>query len=313
MRAKIFTFVAPSERSKATGHDIARFLSDVTGVEMTHGPDVVEGKAPLDVLFIMSGAASFCNCREALAVAILDARHVVWVQDDYSCEPTPIGSAAESPYRKAFIMRQISEKPIHYWTTVRKNADRTPGSAYVPWNMLGYVPHRLPTREPENALVYYGVWRRGRRRAFERYFSNPIARTVISTKPGNEFSREFPKCEFAPIQSRPELPGFLREFRAGLYIEDEKSSGEFHSPARRFYEMLGAGVAMLFDQGTVPMLLQSEINVEPYVVRNASEVATGLGWWKATRRDQAELWRRDYYAEVADAAHGAWKKIRGLL
>ena len=87
------------------------------------------------------------------------------------------------------------------------------------------------------------------------------------------------------------------KYAAAIYIEDEKSHTNFHSPANRFYEMLSAGIPLFFDHLCTRMLSRAEIIVpNEWCVGNGTDLANKL---KTTdlvemRDEQQALWSKDY-------------------
>ena len=75
----------------------------------------------------------------------------------------------------------------------------------------------------------------------------------------------------------------------GLYLEDRKSHHIFTSPATRFYEMLGNGLAMVFQPESVPMLAEAGYKVGPYTVA-ARGLAEALPKARDIAREQRAAW-----------------------
>lgn len=278
--AKMFSFVKLSENSMVASVRIARWLSEYLAVPVVDDSSITEGK-PLDTLIIVNGAYGFSKHLAPLGQAIENAARVVWVQNDYTIIPPRDDGNAESPFRKAFVNRKSRGlKPTMFWSTCDKWASR-PGSTYVNWNMLSfdekYDPKVIAKRRKlsrEN-LFYYGSYRDGSGKSsrvplFERYFREPAIETLISS-PSDKFENRFPKCEHVGTIME-DFYGCLGVHGLGLYIEDRKSSEEFHSPANRFYEMLSAGLPMVFQPECGTMLRQAGFNPEPWQVRNSRDI-----------------------------------------
>jgi hypothetical protein len=105
--------------------------------------------------------------------------------------------------------------------------------------------------------------------------------------------------------------------QVGLYIEDAHSHKVYTSPANRFYEMLSAGVPMLFDRSTLGTFQQAGYDTAqflPYAPKlddsnrvelvqrtlaNAAEVAD----------TQQRLWARDYRDELETQLQAAEAKV----
>jgi hypothetical protein len=293
MKMAIYTFVPVSMSSKATGHTIARFIRDVTGVTLSHR---VSDIPSVDVLGLMPGAAAYCNEREELGALVARVPRVVWIQDDYTCR---VPTGGESPWRRAFTDRlEAGLDPVDYWTTVHDNALLTPRSALLNWNVVGYRK-RDPITRITPSIFYYGVWRSGRRKFAERYFGSPQVRTLISSKPGNEYSQKFPGCEHVPSRKRVELVDWMRESGVGLCLEDEASTRHKNSPPRRFYEMLGAGVPMAFMPESVEAFRMYGYTLGEAVVQDASDLQRVVECRHILLQDQQQ-WCRDFRGTLAE-------------
>ena len=277
---KMFSFVKMSDNSMVASVRIARWLSNYLEVPVVDDGSISDKK--LDTLIIVNGAYGFSKFLAPLGSAIEQARRVVWVQNDYTIIPPRDDGDAESPFRKAFVNRKDGGKdPTIFWSTCHKWSER-PGSSYVNWNMLTfdarYDPKVIAKRRKvaSNELLYYGSFRDGSGKSsrvplFDRYFKTPTVTTVISS-PVDKFEKRYPLCKHQRAFT-DDFFGCLGAYGLGLYIEDRKSSEEFHSPANRFYEMLSAGLPMVFQPEACPNMRKAGFNPEPYVVRNARDIA----------------------------------------
>jgi hypothetical protein len=272
----------------------------------------------------VNGAFAFCPVLEQLAAAIEGAKRVVWVQNDYTIIPPKESSGAESPFRKAFVNRRVAGKPyIDYWTTVRANS-KNPGSHLINWNCLTFDPDflrgtehlRVMRKQSPETLLYYGSYRSGRRKYFDRFFQTPSARTVISC-PNKKFENAYHNklVEHVPA-IRENFHRTLSEHGLGLYIEDKKSHSEYHSPANRFYEMLSAGLPMVFQAECGSMMRAAGYNPEPHVVTGALGVERAM----PLRASIAEKQHADWYdkaraekEELPARLHAAWKDTEKRL
>lgn len=303
----VFTFVRPSETSKATGHTIARFVERVLGATLAWDRDQIP--ADTTVLALMPGASAYCNCRDYVAEWVQRVPRVAWIQDDYTQRPPTVDSAGESPWRA--MMRERARRglpPLDYWTAVRSNAEKTPGSGYVNWNALGYEPIVQWHASHGNTLFYYGVWRSGRRKFADRYFVAPCVATFISTKPGNEYSHFYSRCQFVPIVRRPALLPTLQRQGLGLVLEDEVSTRQDNSPPRRFYEMLSARLPMVFMPESVDQFRSAGFDVREHVAAHADEIPSMM---KMRRRmlDAQQTWRRDFVEDTERQLAEAARRI----
>lgn len=282
MKTGIFSFVKVSENSMVASVRIARFLSEKMGIPIISDEGIASGK-PLDLLIIVNGAYGFSKHLAALAEAVRVAKRIVWVQNDYTIIPPKIESQGVSPFRAAFRERHEMGKPhMDFWTTCEDWARFTPASLYVNWNALTfdeeYDPKNVKKRcEDANGgeLLYYGSFRGGggkssREKYFDRYFKEPKVLTIISS-PAKQFREKYPNCEHDEAV-RENFYEYLGSHCLGLYIEDRMSHERFHSPANRFYEMLSAGLPMVFQPECGSMLRKAGYDPTPYIAENARSI-----------------------------------------
>jgi hypothetical protein len=290
---KIFSFVKITEGTRIASTNIAKFISRVLEIPHCHD-ESVDADGPLETLIIVGGAFGFAgsDILEHLALAIGQARDVIWVQNDYTVIPPKDDSGAVSPFRAAFRERyqRTGQPSVSFWTTCEFMAK--PGlsssghrcgarSAYVNWNALAMDDREVvpwAERSRKDSMIYYGSYRVGaspgaaasREKYFDRYFTEPAMKSVISS-PSDKFGERYDKVHHEPKQL--DLGAYLRDFGLGLYIEDKKSHDEFHSPANRFYEMLSAGLPMVFQPEARKMLMRAGYDIDDYLAWNSLEVA----------------------------------------
>ena len=298
-KAAIFSFVRISENSMVASVRIARWLEKLMGIPLVWQDEIGDMK-DLDYLIIVNGAYGFSKVLEPLSRAILGAKHVIWVQNDYTIIPPRTDGEAASPFRKAFVTRkQRGQENTIFWSTCEKWYER-PGSHYVNWNQLtfdeDYDPRVVAMRRKKatDTLFYYGSFRDGSGKSsrvplFDRYFRAPTVKTVVSS-PADKFAERYPN-----ITTEPAIPSGLfytviGSHGLGLYIEDRKSSEEYHSPANRFYEMLSAGLPMVFMPESGGMLRKASFNPEPYQVAKHSDIKRMM----ENREDIGKMQREDW-------------------
>lgn len=298
MANKLFSFVKPSPTSMVASVRIARFLEPLLGARVLWDQEVATVRKE-DTLFIVNGAFAFCKFLPELAQAVRTAKRLVWVQNDYTIVPPKQESSAESPFRAAFRQRaEAGLPPVDYWTTVMKNSLLTTRSRYVNWNSLTYLPYTekeiAQNRTHLTDLFYYGSYRQNRAGAFRRYLLQTEVPVYISS-PSDKFLTEL---GMGPISvGKPIKENFYAELAShglGLYIEDEKSHKEFHSPANRFYEMLGAGLPMVFQPEAVDMLARAGIDCTPYVIAGPGDLRAFMRKRNVLGQQQRRTWAKPY-------------------
>ena len=292
MKNIIFSFNPPTPDGTLANTRTATFLADHLDLPLICDKSIKE-QTDVDILFLVAGVFLYCRCLPELAVAVENAKRVVWVQNDYTIMPPKDDGAAESPFRFAFRKRRMDGKPpTDFWTTMKSYSTKTDGSAYLNWNSMAY--EHMSDKDFEaswedgkrgNSVLYFGADRAGRLDYFNRYFIGQEAPVTIST-----FSKSMARYnEHADVVSmfpRTKFKECMQEFPLGLYLEDKKSHQIFTSPATRFYEMLGTGMAMVFQPAAVHMLAEAGYQVGPYTV-----APEGLSDALSRARDTAKLQR----------------------
>ena len=273
-------------RTTLASAKIARWLSGQLGAELVDRRVRSVPRSTRRVFFVNSPVA-FCSFRDQLAGWARSADEVVWVQNDY---------AIKAP-------RSVRGLVTRLWTTI---PDLATGArdAYINWNQLTYSPVEL-ARPSARGLFYYGAFRAGRVRYFKKYLCTDRYPVSVSTtrKAARKFAELAPSARLLPPFTSA---SYLSNFEATIYVEDRYSHEHYCSPANRFYEALGSGLAMLVDEGAAPSLARAGFDIEGFVVSSASELAERLKSAREIQQRQATLWRGDYVgrlaAEVAQAA-----------
>jgi hypothetical protein len=321
-KVAIFSFVRISENSMVASVRIARYLSAVLQAPLVWD-ETIGDMRDLDVLVIVNGAYGFSKQLENLSHAITGAKQIVWVQNDYTIIPPRTDGDAKSPFRKAFVDRKADGKPdTSFWSTCHKWSER-PGSHYVNWNVLtfdkDYDPKLIAKRRvtATDSLFYYGSYRDGSGKSsrvplFDRYFKEPAVPTVISS-PVDHFKNRFPKV-MTHGAITDNFYGVLGTHGLGLYIEDRKSSEEFHSPANRFYEMLSAGLPMVFAQECGGMLRTAGFDPQPFVVTNGAGMKRAMAEREEIGEEQRKRWVLDplKFARTLETQISVARKAVGL-
>ncbi len=303
----IFAFSKPVPGSTVASSRIALFLAGELRAPLYYDAQVQHLRAR--TLFIVNGAFAFCNCLPQLAQAILQAENIVWVQNDYTIAPPKATSAGESPFRAAFRLRaQRGQPPMDFWTTVRALQSATPNSRYVNWNSLTWDPQPLHPPVEKHTLFYYGAHRAGRVPYFERYLNTPGA--VVSSTAGAKFAATCPKARLLGGVGGAAFYPALGAHALGLYIEDERSHHHFHSPANRFYEMLSAGLPMVFQPQATAMLAEAGFDVEAYTAEDGAAALALTGRRAKWQAAQRAAWGTDYAGLLRSAVQAAAASYR---
>jgi hypothetical protein len=96
----------------------------------------------------------------------------------------------------------------------------------------------------------------------------------------------------------------------GLYLEDDRSHREFHSPANRFYEMLSAGLPMVFQPEAVLQMAVAGYDIAPYVAASGSDALNrALRQREAIGAAQRAAWCADYVGALKKRVKKCYKEI----
>lgn len=306
----IFTFAKPVLNGVVASNRIADFISKELGIPVLWDQQIAQR---WETLFIVGGAFAFCNALEHIAVAIEESKRVIWIQNDYTIIPPKPESRAESPFRKAFRIRKENNlSNMDYWTTIEKFSNMTPYSRYVNWNMLTYEPitdneYEQIRKSAVDKVLYYGAFRKDRIRAFDTFFNMKEIKWFIS---GNsKFQERYPHLIIEEKLERTNFYKELAKYKSGLYIEDEKSHKEFHSPANRFYEMLSARLPMIFQREAFSSMRKANFDISPYTAINQNEFLKLLENSDQIRERQQESWTQDYRKILVENLHTAYALI----
>lgn len=307
MKNIVFSFNPPTPDGTLANTRTATFLANLLDVPLVCDK-TIQDHNDLDILFLVAGVFLYCRCLPELAVAIQGAKRVIWVQNDYTIMPPKDDGAAESPFRYAFRKRRMDGKhPVDFWTTMKSYAQKTDMGAYLNWNSMAYNPMTDAEFEASwekgkrgNSVLYFGADRAGRELYFNRYFVGQEAPLTISTF-SKSMARYNEHADVVGMFPRTIFNECMREFPMGLYLEDRKSHHIFTSPATRFYEMMGNGLAMVFQPESIPMLAEAGYKVGPYTVA-ARGLADTLPKARDIAREQRALWATTNPAKALEKA-----------
>jgi hypothetical protein len=316
-KAAIFSFVKVSDKSMVASVRVARYVAQLLGVPLIDNGDIA--KAAPEVLIIINGAFAFCSCLEELGTAVQKAKKIVWVQQDYTIIPPINDGNATSPFRRAFTLRrERGLDHIHMWSTVPEKITTALGH-YCNWNCLTLddADDATVAKRREGAdddLFYYGSFRSGRVKDFDRYFIDPRLETQISS-PSKKFAERYPQCgHHGKIEGS--FYHELGQHGLGLYVEDKWSHSHFCSPANRFYEMLSAGLPMVFQPECGSMLRKAGYDPAPYYCDGARKVPELMKRREAIGAEQRARWlplARQEREKLDEAVFTAWDKLEKVL
>lgn len=307
----VYSVMGTSEHSMVAGVRIARWLAQLTGGDLYGGKEPVPSDRRYRLALVITGPNLLLKDVEGYRRVVRDSERLVLISNDYSMDqPMRLDTNAKGFGRQAYPERRAAGGP-HWrwqvWSTVRSCVEKfgTNGKL-VNWNALTYEPLQEDVRKElrsvtNQTVFYYGAFRKGRVRQFDRYFLHPPVKTAVSAPAAaaKKFMERYPEIAVVPqIKNRTEFLPVLANHAVGLYIEDEKSSEQYHSPANRLYEMLSAGQAILFQPASQRMLAQAKLDVTqwcggpdtmPFYLENAESIA-------AAQRE--ELCRVDHRAAL---------------
>jgi hypothetical protein len=307
MNAAVFSFITPSVNSVIASVRIARFISKTLDIPLMWDDKIKRSK--WDILILVNGAFTFCRYRDDLAVAVRKAKRIIWVQNDYVIySPVSVG-IAESTFRKSFCLRHDDGLPdMDHWTTVKSRVSKTKHGSYINWNALTALRTPLDcARNAPDDLFYYGSYRMNRARAFSHYFKSTKIPITLSSA-SKKFADLYPHVNIVASIPRGKFYHELNRHGLGLYIEDPRSHKEFHSPANRFYEMLSAGLPMVFEPDANAMLSEAGYDISDYIVERQRDARSFLKHRRQMQHQQNRLWWTDFRSQLTHDVRRAFRR-----
>lgn len=323
--AVMFSFLKNHPGSIIPSQRIARLVAERLKLKIYWDEPIQEKR--IDVLFIVNGAYAFSESLQALGEAVLRAGRIVWIQNDYTIIPPINDGKAETPFRRAFVERRERGKShLEYWTTCEKESRLTPLSSYVNWNALTWAPRnpswiKAKRREGHKDLLYYGSYRHAsghssREKYFDRYLSIDDKSMPISIsspgrgdKPNEKFVTRFPHATHTG-KIKGDFHEEIASHGSGLYIEDQRSHREFHSPANRLYEMASVGLPMIFQIESIAMLKKAGMDFSEWMALTSEKVLELHKDRHAIHIDQQHLMRKiDHIGMMGEQFATAIKKL----
>jgi hypothetical protein len=319
MNNVVFSFNKPSPDGTLANTRTATFVSEELGLPLICDGTIANDE--YDILFLVAGVFLYCKCLPEVGAAVRKAKRVVWIQNDYTIAPPLDEGIAESPFRYAFRWRKMEHlPPTDFWTTCERNIHRTDGSAYLNWNSMAYQ-HMSDERfqetwdKKEKAVFYFGADRVHRAAYFDRYFKSPTVPMAISSFSKSMARYHDPEHGIACMQMFPrsQFYSLMEFYQMGLYLEDTISHREFTSPATRFYEMLSAGMAIIFQPEAAHQMKLAGYNVVPYTCHRDT-MPELLERARDIASEQRATWASPSINDtLKQALHTEYERMKGLL
>jgi len=155
---------------------------------------------------------------------------------------------------------KVVKKNVLTWNIVNLNTliyDKRMPRINLPWGM-------------KKDILYYGSFRKGRLKYFEKYFDESF---IVSTS-----KRNIKKFEDSDISAKwmdnlkwHKIDDTLFEYRSTLYIEDIKTHKYYNYLANRFYEALTYRIPCFFDATCLQTIDLSGYPIKNFFIVNSRE------------------------------------------
>ncbi len=146
--------------------------------------------------------------------------------------------------------------------------------------------------------IYYGSWRPDRESSFRKYLQ---AGVYLSTSSKNHKKYRDIGCNARPLDRFGWRTPALLRFRYSLYIEDDFSHSKFTNLANRFYESIGCGCVLLFDQACKLTLERSGLKGwEEFIVKDYDDMQRFTASDYALHREKQAVWEDDIKQQQSD-------------
>lgn len=308
---------------------LAAFLGQHLGAEVLDSADVTLKRDRYQTLIIVNSPWGFCTeeHRARIRRILWQAKRVIWAQQEIDGGIGPrsfksMGAWLDGESEAGVRPGRDGRRRLDLWTNIPLFVERgfisqsiyvSSRSAYVNWNVLHYAPENRPRdvdqRSKSNRLFYFGAFRPDRAARFEKYLRPDLYPVTVSTAVGRSVER-FKTLLGDAVEVVPRSVGLIDQLareRAVVYIEDERTTETYNSPAARFYEALSARTCQLIDADAVANLERAGFSVSPaWVVRDAGDVARKLPFAHRFGEDQALRWstpkiRREFNNQLRGA------------
>jgi len=218
------------------------------------------------ILYVINVPKTMIKEVEATETFVEKASCVVWIQNDYSIWAPTSSTEGMSIVTRAFTKRIQHNKPTFVWSTCQNRCIKNEKDyRYINWNALAYQPIDSFLGSRRKKILYFGSFRDGRVKEFDRYLSHDLAKeTFLISAPSasaRKFKERYKFGEEHMTGVLPNIPSDLTKYAATLYLEDDQSHRQYHSPANRLYEGISAGMAVLVDYKAVGTLQKAGFEV----------------------------------------------------
>lgn len=297
-----------NENATLPSWKIAKFAAEHFDCLLIDESNIEKNIASYDILMIVNFPFLFSGKHDQIGELVRKARKIVWLSNDYTCKhPSTDNPKPKSVLRRAFGDRKDS---IAWWSNRPDLAKKTGGS-YVNWNIVAYRPME-ESIIVEEKCVYYGSHRDDREISFAKYFgatgSENVFQVATSTRTKDKFAKYNSKLSIVP-SLRP-LYENLATYAGSLYIEDEDTHRNYHSPATRFYEAVSAKTALFIDRSCLATFKIAGLQISPeWIVDSSENVRNRLEGCERIRNDQARAWNKDYSAELHNMLDNAMMEL----
>lgn len=286
-----------NENATLVSWQLAKIASDHFNCLLIDESNIEQNIAAYDILMIANFPFLFSGKHEQIAELVRKAKKIIWLSNDYICKhPSTNNPKPKSILRRAFGDRKDS---IIWWSNRPDLAKKTGGS-YVNWNMVAYRPIE-ESIIVENKCVYYGSHRDDRDVSFLKYFgatgSENVFEVATSSRTKDKFAKYNPRLSI--VSSLKPLYENLATYAGSLYIEDEDTHHNYHSPATRFYEAVSTRTALFIDRACLATFKTAGLPVSAeWIVNSTEDVRNRLEHCERIREEQAYAWNKDYATEL---------------
>jgi hypothetical protein len=329
LSAVVINLTPINETSTLINPSIAMFIAETLKLPAIYKEEDIRAAIGAEVVIVVNGLGQFCKARGAIGDAIAKCKKFVWVMNDYRVQFPRPHSDGSSEILDGVRRGMKAGMEFSYWATVPKVLT-TPSSRYVNWNAIAHRPERALATPPksERKLIYYGALRPKREETFRRFLMTNVGEPqlpMVVAAPERQHQNWIDhglagQIELVTALPRPIEPE-LQRYAMGLYLQDDVPY--YESPASRFYELLGAGVPIVFQPEAVnklrgllpkdPAVVLNDlpiIDVSPYICHGPEDYDKLLRKRTTILHEQQREWGRVNHREVLrDRVKKVWSEL----